>query len=210
MRVRVLSGILICALLCSVSSALPSPNVWWDRSDSGASYAEWGFDTGDNPINPENYGIESGAALPEATITVTGDVHGDAGYYETGFLGRDGVWHSDLTEISLVMPNYPLPNEYKEVWVEVGFRGFLIDWGIDDPTSGVTFLGQNVEFLPDGWKVLNIGWKIVPNPASETIYMAFEDSGADLDYVTVDTICVPEPLSIFLLGLGALALRRRR
>jgi len=209
MRVRMLSGILICALLCSVSLALPSSNVWWDRSDSGASYAEWGFDTGDNPITPENYDTP-GTSPPEASITVTGDVYGEAGWYESGFLGRDGVWHGDLTEISLVMPNYPLPNEYKEIWVEVGFRGFLIDYSIDDPTSGITYLGQNEQWLPDGWKILNIGWQIVPNPASETIYMAFEDSGADVDYVTVDTICIPEPLSIFLLGLGALALRRRR
>ncbi len=210
MRVRMHSSILICALFCSVSLALPSPNVWWDRADPGAAYAEWGFDTGDNPATPENYDGPDGADPPEAAITATGDVYGTAGWKESGFLGRDGVWHGDLTEISLVMPNYPLPNEFKEIWVEVGFRGFLIDWGIDDPTSGVTFLGQNVEFLPDGWKVLNIGWQIVPNPASETIYMMFEDSGADIDYVTVDTICIPEPLSIFLLGLGALALRRRR
>ena len=208
MRVRMLSSILICALLCSVSLALPSPNVWWDRTDPGAAYAEWGFDTGDNPATPENYDGPGG--IPQATITATGDVYGTAGWYETNFLGRDGVWHGDLTGVSLEIPNYLLPNEYKEIWVEVGFRGFLIDYSIDDPLTGVTYLGQNVEFLPDGWKVLNIGWQIVPNPASETIYMMFEDSGADIDYVTVDTICVPEPLSIFLLGLGALALRRRR
>lgn len=210
MRVRMLSGILICALLCSVSLALPSSNVWWDRADPGATYAEWGFDTGNNPATPENYDGPPGAAAPEATITVTGESHGTIGWFETGFLGRDGVWHADLTEISLVIPNYPLPNEFKEIWVEVGFRGTLVDWDIVDPTSGVTFLGQNSEYLMDGWQVLNIGWQIVPNPDSETIYMAFQNSGADIDYVTVDTICIPEPLSIFLLGLGALALRRRR
>ena len=208
MRVRMHSSILICALLCSVSLALPSPNVWWDRADPGAAYAEWGFDTGDNPALPENYDTPGGDP-PEAAITVTGDVYGTAGWYES-FLGRDGVWHGDLTEISLTMSNYPQPNEFKEIWVEVGFRGFLIDYSIDDPLTGVTYLGQDVEFLPDGWKILNIGWQIVPNPPSETIYMMFEDSGADIDYVTVDTICIPEPLSIFLLGLGALALRRRR
>lgn len=210
MRVRMLSGILFCVLLSSVSLALPSPNVWWDRDDPGATYAEWGFDNGDNPAAPENYDGPDGADPPQATITITGNSHGSMGWYETDFLGRDGVWHAELTEISLEIPNYPLPNEFKEIWIEVGFRGTLIDYSVDDPTTGVTFLGQSVDFLPDGWQILNIGWQIVPNPASETIYIAFQDNGADLDYVTVDTICVPEPASFVLLVLGALALRRRR
>ncbi|MHC4740214.1 MAG: hypothetical protein ACYS9Y_14995, partial [Planctomycetota bacterium] len=148
MRVRMHSSILICALLCSVSLALPTPNVWWDRADPGATYAEWGFDTGDNPALPENYDGPPGADPPEAAITVTGDVYGTAGWYESGFLGRDGVWHGDMAGVSLEIPNYPLPNQYKEIWVEVGFRGFLIDYSIDDPPTGVAYLGQNVQNLP--------------------------------------------------------------
>ena len=72
MRLRMFSGILFCVLLSSVSLALPSPNVWWDRNDPGATYAEWGFDNGDNPAAPENYDGPDGADPPQATITITG------------------------------------------------------------------------------------------------------------------------------------------
>ncbi len=172
------------------------------------TYQEWHFDTGANPAFPEVDLNDYGTATID--ISVTGDVYGTAGHYPDNWLGRSGVWHGDITTLTITVPNNPIPNEYKEVWVEVGFRGSLMEWGIIDPPAGAAFLGSTIEDVGAGWQKLNIGWEIRPNPDSETIFLEFWDSGADVDYVIVDTICVPEPMTICLLGLGGLALLRKR
>ena len=195
---RKLTAVLISLCLCTIASAVTVP---------ATTYQEWHFDTPANPALPEvdlnDYGTAS------IDISAQGDVHGAAGYYDE-WLGRLGVWHADITQLTITVPNNPIPNEYKEVWVEVGFRGNLVEWGILDPPAGATLLGSTVNAAGGGWQVLNIGWEIRPNPDSETIFLEFWDSGADVDYVIVDTICVPEPTTICLLGLGGLALLRKR
>ena len=198
--------VLILVLAVNVASA----NIWWQRGDVGSTWQDWGFGTDANPATPEAYYNPYGE--PSASIVVNGDIHDPAGWYEE-YLGRDGVWHSDLTSVTLTIENTHIQNPYKEVWVEVGFRGFLIGseltaWIGDTTVVDVIEISHDISGT--GWKTLLIGWEIWPNPDREEIFLSFQDSGADIDYIKVDTICVPEPATMALLALSGLLLRKRK
>lgn len=203
LKLSLLAGVIFVAMN---SFALGVPV--WRTSPPGmgpTTFQHWTFDTNDSvAVIPEVYTNAHGT--PTADITATGDIHDPAGWYDE-YLGEFGVWHADTTTATLYIPNNPVTNDYKEIWVEVGFRGILTDYSILDPTAGITFLGQNIEGI--GWKTLTIGWRIEPNPDEETIYLEFHDSGADIDYIIVDTICIPEPMTLSLLGLGGLFVMRK-
>jgi hypothetical protein len=187
------------------------------------TYQKWTFDNSGNPASPEidnnDYGLAS------AAITATGNTWGNG--WLTSVMGRNGVWVGDTIVVDLTIPNNPVPNWYKEVWIEVGCRGHLYN----EPYTGTGFsLGEGYEVLAplgsviedlgysvektyvyfggqpyeDGWFKLVFGLRIYPNPDSETVRFTLLDSGADVDYIIVNTECVPEPMTIVLLGLGGL------
>ena len=167
----------------------------------------WNFNNGDSPAVADIFNNTNGT--PTATMSVTGGVHVPFPGWKTSWLGHSGAWAGDVVDVTLDIPNFINNNPYKEIWVNVTFFGFLNDAAILQPQGGVTNLGQSIVDLPDGWKTLSIGWRIEPNPNFESIYLKFIDSGAALDDVFVHTDCIPEPATICLLGLGALALRRK-
>ncbi|MCE5341674.1 MAG: PEP-CTERM sorting domain-containing protein [Planctomycetaceae bacterium] len=179
----------------------------------------WTFDDADNPALPEISANLYGTA--EAAITVTGVACGaEPGWYPT-FLGRNGVWASEETTATLWIPNSQVLNPYKDVWLTMGFRADLTK--TDAEVIATVPTATNIEVLgwtidptydqwgyTDGWYVLNAHWRIYPNPASETIFIKIHDSGADIDYITVSTECIPEPATVGLLTLGVLGLVRRK
>jgi hypothetical protein len=172
------------------------------------TYQMWTFEDDDNPAAPEVDENLFGTA--EALIVASGDIHGyDPGWYAE-YLGREGIWHAERLEITLTIPNTPTPAvvpNWKEVWVEVGFRGEFVQYQVNPPAD---LIDSSIINTGQGWRTLYVGWKIEPNPTEEEIYMVLMDSGADVDYIVADTICIPEPTTLLLLGLGAVLLRRKR
>lgn len=178
----------------------------------GETHQEWTFDDDDNPAEPESdpdlnpYGtataiIESGtgAAPPEWLLN---------------FAGRTGVWQAEpLVEITIEVPNQMVANPYKEIYVEIGFLGELDSFAVYPVPSGDTLaLIRPHEIVVDpvnDWKKLMAWYRLEPNPDKEYICYGFSGAAA-VDYVKINTVCVPEPLTISLLGLGGLMLRRRR
>lgn len=189
--------ILICA--GSVAMAMPATTL-----------QTWTFDDADNPALPECYDNQYGD--PVAKLSTSGDPN----YF--GWLnvvnGRQGVWTGEPLKIELVIPNNPAPNAYKEVWLEMDFMQNL-DWiqliPSDPNGSYVTEISRLVS-SPDtnGWKTLNIGWIIEPNPSEEKICMGLSGTGGFVDSITVETACVPEPATLALLSLGSLVLVKIR
>ena len=167
----------------------------------------WTFDDSDDPAPPEidnnTYGLASIDIDPIGQYVI------DPGWYAE-YLGRLGVWHGNMVDLYITIPNRLEPDDYKEIWIEIGGRGDIVANAVLDPPAGATLLEQSE--LPDGltgWEIFTIGWYIEPNPAEETIYLSILDSGADIDYIIIDTICIPEPATIFLLGLGGLLIGRK-
>jgi hypothetical protein len=69
---------------------------------------------------------------------------------------------------------------------------------------------RSIEDTGAGWKKLTASYRIEPNPERELLCYMFSGDIAAVDYVKVSTVCVPEPLTISLLGFGGLMLWRRR
>lgn len=177
---------------------------------AGETYQVWTFDDADNPALPElslnPYGT--------ATAAVGGPI-GPVPIWVATLLGRDGVWENEgLEEVVLEVPNQMIRNPYKEIYVEIGFLGDLVGFSIIPiPFGGaVTLIDQKIEVVDpvSNWKKLMARFIIEPNPDREKICYSFLGQMSAIDYVIVNTICVPEPLTISLLGFGGLMMWRRR
>ena len=100
-----------------------------------------------------------------------------------------------------------------------GEGGQILD-GWDDVMSGGQNAGVHYAPIPGEddlvWCTQAADILIEPNPYYETVGIKFrfegEEIGGYIDQVVIDTICgeVPEPMTVCLLGLGGLFLRRKR
>ena len=109
----------------------------------------------------------------------------------------------------LELPNYPDPNPYKEIvlqvtWHEDGPPGYSVD-----PAASIIDSQLGVD-LENGWFYDYIVFRIEPNPEFETITLTNQTGDLYIDQVVVDTICVPEPASVTMLLLGIFVANRRK
>lgn len=196
---RIAFALAVCAVL--VAPALAGPSLGWNRGDPGTTYQAWTFDDSDNPALPEIDENPYGTAL--ATITDNG-----AGWAQS-FLGQSGVWgnHPNLLEISLYIPNRPAPSPYKEIWLEIGHKGTITDVSVQPVPAGnpvaLTLVDTMLIDPANFWYESIYAGRIYPNPEAETITISAIGTGGFVDYIAVDTICVPAPGAILLCGIGA-------
>ena len=176
---------------------------WWAEEAPGSTHAYWEFTPGNVTAIPgAGYSARPEDVISPDPFSVVATI-APGGTYDgqTMFVGS-------YISVNLELPNYPNPNLYKEIWVDVG-NNIVDPAGISlaaTPTS-TEFV---FEILP-GQGDAEFGVRIWPNPEVEKVgFMLFGTTApAFLDYIHVDTICVPEPATLAILALGGLLLRKR-
>jgi hypothetical protein len=183
---------------------------WWNEGAVGSTHQYWDFTPGYVRFNlgdgytasPENV-INPDPLKVLATISPGGAWDGNSLF--TGF----------YIYVNLELPNYDVLNPYKEIWVDLG-NAVVAPGSIALSAAGhdMNTTDYRCEVLsgPGPSGVAEFGVKIWPNPEIEKIGFLIPGTTAPavLDYIHVDTICIPEPATICILGFGALSLIRRK
>jgi len=123
-----------------------------------------------------------------------------------------GVWA--LGQIDVYIPNRDIIDGWKDILLELVWKPGMLDDPFlpNQPNILVTPWDQmeasRVDTdLGDGWVKSVYEITIWPNPAEEWIAIK---GNILVDGLVITTTCIPEPATIALLGLGALALLRKR
>lgn len=205
--------VVVCCLSVgtNVGWAVPIQSLgWWDEGASGSTHQFWDF----CPSEVELDGIWwDWNAYPHTTDNPgTSVAHIAAGLYDSidAWSMHAGFLDSERIDVMLEISNFKNPNKYKEIWVDVWYVGELTN--IDAEGFGpllYTTVGP-LQPLPGSDAVF--GFRIYPNPDKEHVEFSIVSTGgmAGLLEMHVDTICIPEPATIALLGIGALSLLHRR
>lgn len=211
MGFAVLMGILQVSASASIVDNAPS----W-RGNAGTTYAAWEFNTSSKtPV--WNYGANEYGDVSIYVQPKQGDP------WKSQWEGRYGVWMLSGT-ITADIPNSPVtgPGTSKQVRIqliwkpEVGYEQTVPE--IDMQTSydeycdylseGIGSIGilSNVA-MGNGWNYTTylIDWPY--NPTGEVITIHGEIA---VDQLVIDTICIPEPTTLAIMGFGMVAMWRLR
>jgi len=188
----------------SMAYAAYSPE--W-RGEPGSTYQLWEFGSDDLYIPVPDVNVNPYGASELRVTPATGhdwlDVYGD----------EHGIWPLS-GEIDILIPNLDELRPEKRIWI-------LLKWQPVDncflptaPLVGISspgFEGMSMEQtnmdIGTGWIYSIFDIVIWPNPFEEWITIKGDIL---VDQLVIDTICIPEPATICLLGLGTLILLKKR
>ena len=186
----------------SVASAVYVVVPPW-RGDEGSTFQEWTFSSPETNPPPDNVDNPYGEPLLNV-----------GAYWFDDINGRQGAWGLS-GKIDVYIPNRPQPFEWKWIWLQLTWKPAELcpdPFVPDEPVVSVTpfeFMVMEREdvIMADGWVFTVFYIDMSPNPLEEWITITGDIL---VDELIIDTICIPEPAMIFLLGLGGLALLRKR
>jgi len=207
-------------VICAVVGVLLASNaVWADDYNpptfrtvppgtAPTTYQLWEFPTNANPAAPDDYKNDAG----NPSVSITGGFLEGTEHYVT-YYGHSGVWGLE-TEMIASVPNFDELNPYKEIWLQLTYwsSGIPNLWAVPEGVIDdriVMTLEDNIAIGGD-WYQATWSATLSPNPNVEELWIRPLDCTIYVDELVIDTICIPEPATICLFGLGALALLRKR
>jgi hypothetical protein len=185
--------------------------VW--RGEENTVFAEWntwdGFNTTPAPFYPDTWtSVPGGLVSPDAQAYETAQ-------YWAAYENRDEVVEvNGFAQIDFALPNFA-NQTLTELWIQLTY------WAAD-PTD-VTFLVDTDPYTPDingpylegtfdhdfGWVTEAYSLTILPSVNYELIALDFAAAPVFIDQVIVESVAVPEPATLALVGLLLLGWRRR-
>jgi hypothetical protein len=213
---------IVALALLLVVSAAPADDLYppeW-RGQNRSIFQEWTFPNGDTDQLPCEYEEN---CCPEIELPVATLVGGDL-FWMDSFEGKVGVIGNDgnaSQDILFQLPNCPDEEPIKFLRIQMLYfpdtpSGGCPDVGVeawkDDvaiPEDDILLTDTQIFDAGEGWKLGLRDFEILPNPDLEDVTLALP-VGYGLDQVVIDTISIPEPVTLAVLATGGIALLARR
>jgi len=186
------------------------------RGQAGTTLQAWYFDNEASPVDADP--SENPYGTPTAEVSVIG-----SGAWLADYMGEQGVFRVDRSEGSdmiLEVPNVPEPNPVKHLWLQLVYYAeegmlpniYVVPGYGDDADWNAYERLELVESqtLDSGYTHATFQLSIEPNPEWEYIFIRPRDCEVYVDSVILETQCIPEPMTMLLLGAGSMLLRLRR
>ena len=210
MKKLTLAALVLSFFAITVSAHDVFPPEW--RGLDGTTMQVWEFDCDQSPAFPNLIDNDYGTA--SACITV--------GEFGTGWLDnpglgtQTGVWDIGGCDGQIVLDidNRPLALDHKEINLQIAYYQ-AIGGAPTVEIPGAELVSCQTQLIEQdlmpgmGWYVFQSTWTISPNPDHEQIIITGDVNGSVIDQIVVDTYCIPEPVTVALLGLGLICLRKR-
>ena len=184
------------------------------RGQAGTTLQVWYFDNEASPVDAEP--SDNPYGTPTAQIEGIG-----SGAWLASYMGEQGVFRisrTDESDMKLTVPNVPEPNPVKHIWLQLVYYSqegyqtniFVIPEGDFDisPVPRMELVESTT--LDSGYTHATFELSIEPNPEWEYIYIRPRDCEVYVDSIILETQCIPEPMTMLLLGAGSMLLRLRR
>ena len=169
------------------------------------TFQSWAFDTSANPVEADD-----GYSSPGVPILGVTGPFGQTVHMPTDGV-HQGIWRTE-DEFLLFLPNY-VGGQEKEIWMQVVYKatGEIVMALPEGNQSAYVFMNE-IESVPLDDDYIKATYEVIliPNPSFEEIWIIPQDCSLYINEIVVETICIPEPVTIGLFGFGALAMLRRK